>query len=86
MSIEVDWLPNQLLPETNAEVAVPIAIGDQVIGVLDVQQDEIDGLDQADADLLRSIANRVAVAIQNERAYREAQAQARRETLIADIG
>ncbi len=68
-----DWLPNPLLPNTSSEMAVPIIAEGKVVGVLDVQSDEIAGLDEGDASLLRSLANQVAVAIQNAFLYREAQ-------------
>jgi GAF domain-containing protein len=68
-----DWLPNPLLPDTYAEMAVPIVLGaeGQVVGVLDVQQDKIAGLDDSDAALLRSLASQVGVAIHNARLFEE---------------
>ena len=87
VSQEAGWLPNPLLPETKSELAVPVATGDQVLGVIDVQHDITDGLGQDDVDLIQLIASQVAIAIQNvalfsetEQARVEVEAQARRLT------
>ncbi len=81
-----DWLPNLLLPETKSEVAVPISIGDQVLGVLDVQQSITEGLHQEDVDSLQAIANQVAVAIQNIRQYESTQKIAADMGMVANVG
>ena len=75
---EANWLPNPLLPETCSEMAVPIKLGGQVVGVLDVLKEEISSMDEGDADLLHSLGNQVAVAIRNARLF------ARAETALAE--
>jgi len=67
---EADWFTNPLLPNTQSEIAVPIVDG-EILGVLDVQSDRVAGLDEGDANLLRSLANQVAIAITNARLFEQ---------------
>jgi GAF domain-containing protein len=46
-------------------------VAEQVVGVLDVQADKVFGLDESDANLLRSLADQLAVAIRNARLFEE---------------
>lgn len=68
-----DWLANELLPHTQSEAAVPIVLGSEVLGVLDVQHNVAGGLDEEGVALLQSIANQIAIAIQNAHQYEQTQ-------------
>ena len=58
------WLPNPLLPDTAAELAVPLLAGDKLIGVLDVQADRVNAFSEEDASIQSILASQIAIAIQ----------------------
>ena len=82
---EPDWLPNPLLPDTRSELAVPLIVGGQVLGVLDVQADEVDHFTEEDVRIKTTLATQVAVALQNARLYEQTQRQAKRELILREI-
>jgi len=68
------WLPNPLLPNTRSELAVPLIVGDQMLGVLDVQTNEVDYFTEDDVRIKSTLAAQIAVAIKNTQLYhREAE-------------
>jgi putative methionine-R-sulfoxide reductase with GAF domain len=71
VSQNTQWLFDPMLPNTRAELAVPIVRGSQVIGVLDIQHQEVGGLKQEDTHLMQSIANQLAVALLNARSFEQ---------------
>jgi GAF domain-containing protein/HAMP domain-containing protein len=58
---------NPLLPETQAETALPLRIGQRVTGALDVQSREPNAFSQEDVTILQTMADQLAVAIENAR-------------------
>ncbi|HUH96669.1 MAG TPA: GAF domain-containing protein [Anaerolineales bacterium] len=65
------FLPNPLLPETHSEMALPMMVGERVLGVFDVQSDRREGFSKEDANIFTTLAAQVAVALQNARLYAE---------------
>lgn len=71
------FFDNPDLPGTKSEIALPLRIGDEIIGALDVQSTEPDAFDQEDINVLDILADQVSIAIQNARQY-----EATRKALI----
>jgi GAF domain-containing protein len=82
---EAGWLPNVLLPDTVAEIAVPIVRGERVLGVLDVQHSERGILDESDVATLEAIADHLGVALDNANLYAEVARRAEREQHLNEI-
>ncbi|MBN1219275.1 MAG: GAF domain-containing protein [Anaerolineae bacterium] len=71
---------------TQAELCVPLKLDHQVIGVLDVQEIEVDAFDQTDITAMETLADQIAVAIQNARLYEQAQQDAEtRAILLSEV-
>lgn len=82
---EPGWLPNPLLPDTASELAVPLLIGEQMLGVLDVQADHMNAFSEEDANIYATLASQVSTALQNARSFVRAQQQAERESTLNAI-
>lgn len=62
---------NEFLPDTRSELAIPLRVGGQVIGALDVQSKESDTFTQDQVNILRTMADQIAISIDNARLYQE---------------
>jgi GAF domain-containing protein len=56
---------NPDLPETHSEMALPLRVGERIIGALDVQSQEANAFDEDDRVILQTVADQLAVAIEN---------------------
>lgn len=75
------FLPNSLLPDTRSELALPMIVGEDVLGVFDVQHNRVDAFTQVYQDVLFALSGQIATALQNAR-HVERIAQSLKETQI----
>jgi serine phosphatase RsbU (regulator of sigma subunit) len=74
VSLDPRWLPDQ--QDVRSEVAVPLKVGDDLVGVLDVQSGEADAFDEEDIFILGTLADQIAVALESARLYAAQQEEA----------
>jgi signal transduction histidine kinase len=70
------FVPSPYFPATRSEAAVPLMVRDLVVGVLDVQSEQLGGLGPADLAALQAISGQLAVGIENARLFAEARHRA----------
>ncbi len=84
------------IPSTRSELAVPLIVRDEVVGVLDCQSDQEEFFDAGTIDLLTLFSTQASIALQNAKLYSNEQrktaqleainAIARQTTAVLDIG
>jgi signal transduction histidine kinase/putative methionine-R-sulfoxide reductase with GAF domain/HAMP domain-containing protein len=70
-----DFTPNPLLPQTRSELAVPLVFGEQVLGVLDMQDDQPGRFTQTELDTFTTLAGQIATALQTAGLFAQVQAR-----------
>jgi len=68
-----------------SQVVVPIELRGETIGTLVVQSPSASGLNQDQIDLIKAVADRVALSAENARLFDETSRRAERERLVSDI-
>jgi GAF domain-containing protein/HAMP domain-containing protein len=64
---------NPLLPDTRSELAIPLQIGDRLLGALDVQSIEPNAFGPGDIQVLQTLADQLSVAIENAALFQRTQ-------------
>ncbi len=82
-----DFKANVLLPDTRSEAAVPLMMGDRVVGVLDLQSQTPQAFNREILPAFQTLAAQLAVAVENaalftqvQQARADVERQARRRT------
>ncbi len=78
----VFFIRNPLLPETKSEMTVPLRIGNQLLGILDIQQAPPKTFTARDLQLVSAMADQLAVALQKADLYENLQKSLQQEQTI----
>lgn len=81
-----DFLPNPLLPDTRSELAVPMVVGGSVIGVFDIQSEQVGRFTDSDVNIQTTLAAQLATSIQNVRSFEQSRKLAELESMVNTIG
>lgn len=85
VSADAVYFNNPLLPDTRSEMALPLIVGDTLIGALDVQSTEANAFDTDDIAVLQNMANQIAIAMNNARLYQEAQERIKESNQLTQL-
>ncbi len=76
----------ELLDTTRSEVAVPMEMRGGIIGVLNLESEQVDAFDNLSVPFITRLAARAAVALDNARLYREAESRADQMSALYSAG
>jgi len=84
-SKDVTYYPNPLLPKTRAEAAIPLKVGERIIGALDVQSTQPYVFTDENLRSLQILADQLAVAVVNSELFSDAQEHLSQHRLLHHI-
>ena len=84
-SKDPNYYANPLMPETKAEAALPLRVGNQVIGVLDVQSSQPYVFTEENIKIMQILADQMAVAVVNSQLFAEAQERLSQHRLLHHV-
>ena len=79
------YYANPLLPETRAEAALPLKVGDRIVGVLDVQSKQAYAFSDENLRTLQILADQLAIAVVNTELFAETQEHLAQHRLLHHI-
>jgi GAF domain-containing protein len=82
---DATFSPNPLLPETHAEAALPLKVGDRIVGVLDVQSTRAYAFAEDNLRTLQILTDQLAIAVVNTELFAETQEHLAQHRLLHHI-
>src|SRR5687767_1822104 len=84
-SREATYFANPLTPKTLAEAAIPLKVGDRIVGVLDVQSNRAYAFSNDNLRILQILADQLAIAVINTELFAETQEHLAQHRLLHHI-
>jgi GAF domain-containing protein len=82
---DATYYANPLLPDTRAEAAIPLKVGDRIVGVLDVQSKQSYAFAEDNLRTLQILADQLAIAVVNSELFAETQEHLAQHRLLHHI-
>jgi GAF domain-containing protein len=82
---DANYFANPLLPDTRSEAAIPLKVGDRILGVLDVQSTRTYAFSDDNLRILQILADQLAVAVINSELFAETQEHLAQHRLLHHI-
>lgn len=82
---DATYFANPLLPQTRSEAAIPLKVGDRIVGVLDVQSNQLFAFDEDNLRTLQILADQLAIAVVNTELFAETQEHLAQHRLLHHI-
>jgi GAF domain-containing protein len=82
---DATYYANPLLPDTRAEAALPLRVGDRVVGVLDVQSKTPYAFNEDNLRTLQILADQLGIAVVNTELFAETQEHLAQHRLLHHI-
>jgi PAS domain S-box-containing protein len=81
-SKEPHFVPHPALRGVKAQLATPLIMGANLVGVLDIESSQVDAFTEVDRQILQALADQIAIAIENTHLQTALQQRLREQTLI----
>lgn len=82
---DATYYANPLLPDTRSEAAIPLQVGDRIVGVLDVQSTNLYAFSEENLRTLQILADQLAIAVVNSELFAETQEHLAQHRLLHHI-
>ncbi|MCB0195820.1 MAG: GAF domain-containing protein [Anaerolineae bacterium] len=80
-----DFVGHPSLPEVQSHLCAPVSFGQNLMGILVIENDQPDVFTQADMPIAQALADQIALAIENARLYKAHQRATREQSTLYEI-